>query len=282
MNTQEAKFILQAYRPNGEDAADPQFAEALQLVKVDPELAKWFTEQLAFDAAASRALKQVKAPAHLRQSILAGRHVIEPEFWWKRPAVWAMAAALLFFLGLGGFWLATRESAQFAGFRKEMMVAADNADMSKHLGLKTNNLAQMEAWLAANGVQTNYVLPAGLRGMPGMGCQVLDWNGGKVSMICFVLDGKNHVDLFIAKKADFNEAVPGEKPRFVSSGNDMTASWSEAGKVYVLVGHGNVNEKILKEFIEPHKVADTNGGNYLGAIAINEAQPWRSRQGRCF
>ena len=65
MNTQEAKFILQAYRPGGEDAGDPQFAEALAQAKLDPELAKWFAEQLAFDAAASRALKEVKAPAAL-------------------------------------------------------------------------------------------------------------------------------------------------------------------------------------------------------------------------
>ncbi len=33
MNCNEAKLILQAYRPGGQDADDPQFAEALVLAK---------------------------------------------------------------------------------------------------------------------------------------------------------------------------------------------------------------------------------------------------------
>lgn len=255
MNIQEAKFILQAYRPNGEDASDPQFAEALQLARVDPELGKWFAEQQAFDAAASRALKDVKIPSHLKESILAGRRVIEPDFWWKQPTAWAMAAALVIFLGLTGFLLVNRGTTRFAGFTKDMIVAANATDMSKHLGMKTDDLSQMQAWLTGQGAQTNYVLPAGLRGKPGMGCQVLTWNGNKVSMICFVLNGKNHVDLFIVEKSAFKGSIPGDTPQFVSAGTDTSASWTEGDKVYLLVGHGSVDEKLLRGYIESRKSA---------------------------
>ena len=45
MNNQEAKLILQAYRPGGRDTFDPLFAEALEQARRDPELQKWFAER---------------------------------------------------------------------------------------------------------------------------------------------------------------------------------------------------------------------------------------------
>ena len=76
-------------------------------------------------------------------------------------------------------------------------------------------------------IETNYVVPAGLRGVTGMGCRVLSWDGNKVSMICYLAQGTNHVDLFIAEKKRFQGAVPGDKPQFVTIGTNATASWSQ-------------------------------------------------------
>ena len=39
MTNERAKFVLGAYRPNGADAKDPTFAEALEQAKHDPNLA---------------------------------------------------------------------------------------------------------------------------------------------------------------------------------------------------------------------------------------------------
>ena len=72
MNNQEAKFILSAYRPSGEDAARKQFAEALKQVSRDPALANWLADQRAFDQANSDALCSIPVPADLRGNILAG------------------------------------------------------------------------------------------------------------------------------------------------------------------------------------------------------------------
>ena len=50
MNNEEAKLILQAYRPGGQDANDPRFREALEQARRDPELARWFANEQALDS----------------------------------------------------------------------------------------------------------------------------------------------------------------------------------------------------------------------------------------
>ncbi len=271
MNTQEVKFILQAYRPNGEDASDPHFAEALAQAKLNPELAKWFAEQLAFDAAASRALKEVKVPQHLRESILAGRRVAEPTFWWQQPVWWAMAAVFLVVLGIAGFWFKSNNSAiQFASFRNEMVRVAETS--VPHLEFQEKDPAKIQALLASQGVDANYVMPVGLRGLPGMGCKVVNWDGNKVAMICYKLQGTNHVDLFVAEANAFKGSIPGGKPQFVATGRNTTASWSQADKVYVMVGHGQVDEKLLKKYIEPQAVDNRLGGPELVSAYLSLAQ----------
>jgi len=51
MNTEEAKFILSAYRPNGSDSDDATFADALRMAGDDPVLGAWFAQSRAHDAA---------------------------------------------------------------------------------------------------------------------------------------------------------------------------------------------------------------------------------------
>lgn len=271
MNTQEAKFILQAYRPSGEDANDPQFAEALAQAKLDPELAKWFAEQLALDAAASRALKEVKAPQHLRQSILAGQRVIEPTFRWQQPVWWTMAAAFVILLGVAGYWFKSNRSSQFTSYENEMIHAADTE--VGHVEFATTNAAQVQAWLASHKAETNYVVPVGLRGVTGMGCRVLTWDGNDISMICFPQQGTNHVDLFVAEKSAFKGSIPGDKPQFVTTGRNAMASWSQADKVYLLVGHDQVSEKMLRKYIDPQSVADDMNANVLALACLSVKQP---------
>src|SRR6266498_839691 len=94
MNREEARFILHAYRPNGEDAHDPQFEEALALVRTDPELAHWFAREQALDAAIARRIRSVQPPPELTNQLLLARKVIRPRPWWRKPA-WIAAAAIV-------------------------------------------------------------------------------------------------------------------------------------------------------------------------------------------
>jgi hypothetical protein len=41
MDEQEARLILESYRPGEQDLDDPQFAAAMRAVTDNPELARW-------------------------------------------------------------------------------------------------------------------------------------------------------------------------------------------------------------------------------------------------
>ena len=72
MDKDEARFILQSFRPDGADAGDADFTEALKLAAGDRELGEWLADERALDSAFSQALGSIAAPASLRERILAG------------------------------------------------------------------------------------------------------------------------------------------------------------------------------------------------------------------
>ena len=100
MTNEEAKFMLQGYRPNGQDADNEAFAEALAQAERDPSLRAWFEREQAFDALIAGKLREVRAPDGLRESILAGTKLsTQPVAAERTPAWWrgawgvALAAA---------------------------------------------------------------------------------------------------------------------------------------------------------------------------------------------
>ena len=70
MDRQRAKFVLQSFRPDGGDAHDSTFAEALALAAEDRELGEWLAEERAQDAAFSAILTEVEIPSDLRAAII--------------------------------------------------------------------------------------------------------------------------------------------------------------------------------------------------------------------
>lgn len=71
MDNEEAKLILGSFRPDGADANDPAFAEALALAAEDRGLGEWLARERATDATFAAALGDVEIPEDLRDSILA-------------------------------------------------------------------------------------------------------------------------------------------------------------------------------------------------------------------
>lgn len=70
MDKQKAKFILQSFRPDGADAVDADFAEALLLAAEDRELGDWLARERAADAVFTDALSEVEIPSGLKEQIL--------------------------------------------------------------------------------------------------------------------------------------------------------------------------------------------------------------------
>jgi hypothetical protein len=73
MTNARAKFLLSVYRPNGADAEDPAFKEALAQAQRDPTLGSWFREQQAFDELIFAKLRSIEVPANFPTAILGGR-----------------------------------------------------------------------------------------------------------------------------------------------------------------------------------------------------------------
>lgn len=71
MDRDKAKFILQSYRPDGADASNPDFREALHLAAEDRGLSLWLAEERAHDAMFAEALMSVHIPEGLRDEIMS-------------------------------------------------------------------------------------------------------------------------------------------------------------------------------------------------------------------
>lgn len=70
MDREQARFILQSFRPDGADVKDQDFAAALAMAMENRELGEWLAQERAIDAAFAQALASVTLPETLRQDIL--------------------------------------------------------------------------------------------------------------------------------------------------------------------------------------------------------------------
>jgi hypothetical protein len=71
MDKEQARFILRSFRPDGADANDTDFSEALTIALESRELGEWLAHERAFDAAFASALGSVHLPENLREDIIA-------------------------------------------------------------------------------------------------------------------------------------------------------------------------------------------------------------------
>jgi uncharacterized membrane protein YbaN (DUF454 family) len=245
MNNQEARLILQAYRPDGQDASDPLFAEALEQVRRDPELQRWFAQQNSLDVRVQALLEvAIPVPRRLKSDLLALRKISRPAPWWFQPMKLAAAAAVVLLLGLAVFFLLPQKQTQFASFRETM--ARYSAQTQEHIVFESHDLAEIQQWLQGQGIETSFDLPAALPGRSAQGCRVVDWNGRRATMICFMLKGE-HMDLFVMDRAGLPDLPDTSAPQYAKAGDLMTATWSEGDKIYLLTGE---NKELLQRVLQ--------------------------------
>jgi hypothetical protein len=83
MHEEEAKLILQVYRPDGSDATDPLFSAALDEVRINPPLAAWFEWQREIDRRISLGFRGIRPPVGLQASILYGCELSKSRENWR-------------------------------------------------------------------------------------------------------------------------------------------------------------------------------------------------------
>ncbi len=236
MTNERAKLLLQAYRPGGQDARDPLYAEVLKQVRRDPELARWFEAEQSLDSAIGEKLREPSLPPTLKPNILALEMTIRPTLWWQRRS-WMATAALGLGLAIAAFWLPARNQSRFVAYRDSMTDFLNTR--FDHLDFKASDVTQLQQFLAQHGALGNFVLPAGMSELPSHGCRVLEWNGRKVSLICFHLGGNKEIHLFIIQGTNFADAPPPGALLFASSRGWFTASWQQGKTTYLLAGNGD-------------------------------------------
>jgi hypothetical protein len=240
MTREEAQAILQVWRPGGQDAADPRFREALTEVERDPELARWFAVQKAFDATMAEGVQRIPVPRSLKSSILAEAPRRKAPFWqidlvpWLQSAGvrWAMASCFVALLAVGGWRL--MQVPQFADYRREVVEAA--WESNPHVDFRTTNLAQVKQWLSERGVPWSFSVPSDLlQSAKIIGCSVAHWRGHDVVRLCLI-EGSRHQHLFVADEIEFQDPPPGHLPDYENFGRWTSTAWSHGDRTYVLAG----------------------------------------------
>jgi len=198
ITNQTAKFLLNAYRPNGADAQDPIFREALEQAARDPELGAWFKEQRGFDSMIAEKLSGIEPPSTLRSAILAG---IE-----NRPAARHFSLkpllALAAVVALSAVILVPMYNRRNAGRQLVEQYRKANLSMlgavpAPRLDLITASFPRTQEYLAKMQAPCVPSLPAALLGLPTVGCKTLRWNGHILSLTCFYLPSGELLHLFV-------------------------------------------------------------------------------------
>lgn len=252
MDNEQAKLILSAYRPGGEDAADPVFSEALALARQDPDLDAWFAGQRRFDEAVRAALLSSAPPAGLRERLIVTNRIVQfghqappvrPV--WRHPAFWmALAAALVLVFGAAALLRPVEAVALPADTLVQKVL--DLKQQGKiTLGKMGGDLPGLRAWLVEHGSPSSFAVPEDLEHLRSKGCQVYKIDGRTVSQLCFFLDKDRLVHFFVTESAAGENVGP---PRFVQRDRITAATWTANGLTYVLLGK-DVDEETLRRLI---------------------------------
>jgi len=240
MDNLEAKFVLNAYRPGGQDAKDPRFAEALEQVRRDPVLERWFVDSIAFDTAMTEKLRAIEVPPDLRESILAGVKVSRP-LRWSRPFIkWAIAAAVILTTVVGSVIWYSGRPVRLAGWQSAALdVISSLVKNESSFDAQSRNTADLLAWLRANHAPAAQKLPDNLGKLESVGCKTFSWNGIPVSVICFTRPDGGLVHLVSANVPTSSARPPKTAPELVRQGEWATATWHEGDTTYMLALEGS-------------------------------------------
>lgn len=254
MTPDDAKRILASHRPWAGEPADPETNAALELVRQDADLSRWFAQHCARQEQIRESLLRVKPPAALLEQILSERPTPSPIPAGRKLPALITAALLLLALGGAGFWFTQRAGTNgelsYANYRGRMVRTALRL---YGMDLETNSPAVIRAYLAEHHARADYQLPPRLAAAASAGCGVLKWQGNPVTMVCFKSGRplkpteKADLFLFVISRQAAPDSPAGSEPQLQQVNKLMTASWSAGDNVYLLAAPGD--EAFLTQFL---------------------------------
>jgi len=238
MRTEEAKFILSAYRPSGGDAGNTAFAEALQMAGDDPMMGAWFTLSRAHDAAVAAKLSQVQPPAGLRDAIIAGVRVSgatrSPGLGWGWIGGLAAAAAVA--IGI----LSMRAPAHPETGTTELAGFAINDMLNERHGGHGDPAAALITQLQAPGTRMPGADQIDFEKLRETGCRTLNFAGHDLLEVCFARDGAMYHLYITRRDGPLGDSVAGG-PSFISETGGAAAVWSDARFDYAVATTAGVS-----------------------------------------
>jgi hypothetical protein len=242
MNPEEAKLILQCRRPAGQDDALPAMAEAWKVLEHLPEDRAALEADAALDALIGSKLRGFAPPEALRRNILTGARVTPRLPWWRRRTMLFSAAALVA-AGVAGVILKsglqptgneiaqTVPAASLSDFREATTgkVSRDKIALTK----VSPKPEELQEYLAVHSKGKRIALPPGLSPLSTHGCEVFEWKGREVTLMCFETADAGIAHLFTISADDLPADLA--EPLVASANGWQTLTWKQDGKIMQLI-----------------------------------------------
>jgi hypothetical protein len=251
MNSQQARFVLAAYHPGMRYESDPVMAEAIGQVLRDPELARWFAEELAFDDAVTKALLAQNPPAELQTILLPGIRAsrLRRDRRRRAAAAAAMAATLAITSGLALVsWRHHREGVSAAATHVPLVewqtaCVSTFADPNFRLDLTGRDYPSLERHLFESGTRVAGEIPFDIQTSTPIGCKVLAWRGQPVSLVCFRAESGEVLHLFVVSRGIADETRMRDSPHHARVGDFATITWTRHDLI-IMVASKMAGEKL--------------------------------------
>jgi hypothetical protein len=237
MTTEEAKFILSAFRPNGTDTDNGAFGDALRIAGTDPVLGAWFAQSRAHDSAIAGKLAQIPPPSGLREAVLAGVRVSglheSRGLGWGWIAGLAAAAAV----AIGVFSMRAPShpesgTTELAGFAINDMVTERHGGRGEPAGALVSRL-QAEGSKMPGADQIDF------EKLRDTGCRTLNFAGHDVLEVCFARDGAMFHLYVTRRDGPLGDSVAGG-PSFIAQAAGAAAVWSDARYDYAVASTAGI------------------------------------------
>jgi len=157
---------------------------------------------------------------------------------WSWRTVLSLAAALLVFAGLAGWW-AQQETSRppFAAIAPRLVEFLEHNPELTHV---PEDKATVRDWLLVHGAPPEFHIPASLMPLESFACSVVDVRGQKTYLSCYWREEKpgrgdhEQIHLLVGRRSDFRDAPSSAQPLRRELNGWSFASWSEGEVVYTL------------------------------------------------
>ena len=237
MNTQEAKFILSAYRPGGADTGDAAFGDALRMAGEDPALGAWLSRSRAHDAVVAGKIRDIAPPQGLRAAILAGARVSRAPS--RSRAGWGWAAGLAAAAAIAlGIYSARAPAVQSSGSAALASFAIDDMVHARH-GSRGEASTALVAALQVEGSRMPSADAIDFDKLRDTGCRTLNFAGHDVMEVCFARGGTEFHFYMTRRDGPVGSSV-GMGPSFIAQAAGAAAVWSDGRFNYALASTAGV------------------------------------------